>query len=326
MPHHHQHPGGYVYRAVTTVVRAVNTAIVAAHVDFPFLRVLVCPALAALVRLRRPSLFCTSPGQGGFWLGGPPRAHRSPAVLYIHGGGFVHHIATARLATGLLAEALAAVGVAAPRTFASDYPLLPEATSAAQRAAVRAAYDAASDGGARKVVVMGDSAGGALTLGLVLDLVEEGGAAAASLAGAVALSPYLDMDGVNPSVAENDANDWLPSALARRMGHLAADAKPWAQGLLGRVGAADAAGRLPPLLVVAGGGELLADDARALGAVRSVELRLWKGEPHDFMLSELVCRGGAVTMTAVWGQIGSFVAFALAARPADSPGSAAGPR
>jgi len=178
-------------------------------------------------------------------------------LLYLHGGGY--QVGSPRSHRALLAGLSAATGSIA---LAPDYRLAPEhpypaAVEDALAAwhALRAAGHAAGD-----IMVAGDSAGGGLAMSLVLRLR----AAGEALPGSVGLiSPWLDLDCGSPVMWRNADTDamldpgWLPDAAADyRGGSTAPDLRPLEADLTG----------LPPLHVVAGGSEVLVDDADRLVA------------------------------------------------------------
>ncbi|WP_040167498.1 alpha/beta hydrolase fold domain-containing protein [Microbacterium gorillae] len=190
-----------------------------------------------------------------------------PVVVWLHGGGYVigspeaylrHAQAIARAIDGLV--------------ILPDYRLAPEHRHPAAvddaEAVVRAAIER---WGAARVVVAGDSAGGALALASLLRLRATG---ARLPAAAVLYSPLADLTGTASSlqrVTDDPAVDARSIAMVRRfyLGDVAPDHPEVSPALTDLSG-------LPPTLVVVGGHEALLDDAvtttRALavggGAVR----------------------------------------------------------
>lgn len=204
-----------------------------------------------------------------------PGVHR---VLYLHGGGY--QVGSARAYRGLLAAL--SRGACAP-VHAPDYRLAPEhpypAAAEDAHAAFRALRAAGHD--AQRIALVGDSAGGGLAMTLLLRLR----AAGEELPGSVGLiSPWLDLGCAAPSITANAATDpmldpaWLAIAANMYGGPVeAADLRPLEADLAG----------LPPLHVIAGGGELLVDDAdrlveRARAAGVAVTYRRVEGMWHDF--------------------------------------------
>ena len=206
---------------------------------------------------------------------GGPGEHR---VLYLHGGGY--QVGSARAFRGLLTHLSRATG--AP-VHAPDYRLAPEHPYPAGAEDAHAAFRALRNAGhqAQRIAAVGDSAGGGLVMALLLRLR----AAGEELPGAVGLiSPWLDLSCSAPAVTANAQADamldpaWLASAANAYGGPVdAADLCPLDADLTG----------LPPMHVVAGGAELLVDDAdrlaeRARAAGVPVSYRRVDGMWHDF--------------------------------------------
>src|SRR5206468_12868333 len=117
----------------------------------------------------------------------------------------------------------------------------------------------AGDGSTRKVVIAGDSAGGGLTVATLLALRDAGDPL--PVAG-VLLSPWVDLQGRERSIQENQPYDWIDESFLHRCaqdyrGALAID-DPRLAPLT-----ADLKG-LPPLLVQLGGAEILLDEGKRL--------------------------------------------------------------
>jgi acetyl esterase/lipase len=201
------------------------------------------------------------------------------AVLYLHGGGYaMGSLGTHRA----LASHLAAAAEA--RVLLVDYRLAPEHPfPAAVDDAVAAWSWMTGPGGAQagRSVIAGDSAGGGLTAATLLALKDAG---AALPAGAVCISPWVDLEATGESHTTMAADDPMIDA-----GGLKAMATAY-------IGGADARNPLPspvhgdwsgmpPLLIQVGTNEVLLDDARALERVckqAGVEATLeeWEGMVH----------------------------------------------
>lgn len=190
------------------------------------------------------------------WL--EPARPTDAALLYLHGGGYVScSPGTHRHFTSALAW------IARIRVVAIDYRLAPEHPFPAAIEDAAAAYGALIDSGVdpRKLFVAGDSAGGGLTLLLLLELKRRG---LPQPAGAICLSPYTDLTWSGPSWSANTAYDYLPGiGSSERLRELLSSwfggrdpADPRLSPLF-----ADLSG-LAPLLVIAGEAELLVDDSR----------------------------------------------------------------
>ncbi len=201
-------------------------------------------------------------------------------VLYLHGGGYISGSPASHLA--LLAGLSRSAG--AP-VHAPDYRLAPEHPFPAALDDAVAAYRALRAAGhpARRIAVAGDSAGGGLTMSLLLRLRALG----EELPGSIGLiSPWLDLDLRSPAVQANrdtDAMldpDWLPLAAEDyRAGSDAPELRPLEADLAG----------LPPVHVVAGADEVLVGDAdafvdRAKAAGVEVTYRREPGMWHAYLV------------------------------------------
>ncbi|MGO4689697.1 alpha/beta hydrolase [Glaciibacter sp. 2TAF33] len=139
----------------------------------------------------------------------PPAADTSAAILYVHGGGYIGgSSSTHRKFTGHLAKAIGAPA------FAVDYRLAPEHKYPAQLDDVRAAFDWLVSGGVQpsRIVVAGDSAGGALATALAIQLRDEGAEGPGAV---VALSPYYDSEGNGETFDTNAPRDIMAGARGR---------------------------------------------------------------------------------------------------------------
>ena len=208
-------------------------------------------------------------GVRSLWID-PAGGDQERVILYFHGGayaiGSADHVAKM---VGHIAD-LAGCGA-----LSVDYRLAPEDKFPAAVDDALTAYGWLLDQGVRpgSVVVAGDSAGGGLTLALLLR------ARAAGLplpAGAVPISPWADLGCTNDAWTRNAASDMILqhdrlSLLAQVYLQGADAADPLASPVHG-----DLAG-LPPLYIQVSGGETLLDDgfAVAQAAARAgVDVRL----------------------------------------------------
>ncbi|WP_433605562.1 alpha/beta hydrolase [Dactylosporangium sp. CA-139114] len=210
----------------------------------------------------------------GIWLRRP--AANRPVLLYLHGGFYCLGSARthAHLA-GLLADAAGAA------CLALDYRRAPEEPFPAAvddgLAALEAIRAAAPDS---PIVVAGDSAGAGLALSVAMRVRDDGGRPPDLL---VLLSPWTDLTCSSPSHRELAAVDpVLATGELREMAaRYAGGADPRRPGISPLFG--DLAG-LPPVLVQAGGQEVLLDDAlRLVDGIRAAGgravLHHW---PHMF--------------------------------------------
>jgi acetyl esterase/lipase len=203
-------------------------------------------------------------------------------VLFLHGGAYV--VASFRNYGHFTWR----IGRAArARVLAIDYRLAPEHPFPAALDDAAAAYRWMLDHDCKpeRILIAGDSAGGGLTLALMLKLRDEG---APLPAAAVALSPWTDLALTGASLHTNAVRD--PMLVASEVPRFAkmyigdADAKnPYLSPLYG-----DPRG-LPPTLIQAGGDEILLDDAGRMAekmkdAGCRVDYQIWPGMPHVFQL------------------------------------------
>ena len=221
-------------------------------------------------------------GVAAEWVAAPV-AQAGVNILYLHGGGYVIGSPSLyRNLTWRLARAAAA------RLLAVDYRLAPEHPFPAAVDDAMTAYEWILAGGAdpRRLVVVGDSAGGGLAFALLLRCRDE--ARLPLPAAVVALSPWTDLALTGASLAGNavadpflDANGIPPIAEYYLAG---ADPRhPYASPLYG-----DPTG-LPPALIQVGGDEVLRDDAtrmadRLRAAGCEVALEVWPRMPHVWHL------------------------------------------
>lgn len=205
-------------------------------------------------------------------------------LLYLHGGGFCLAPARAHRAFLIrLSLELDAAGVL------PHYRLSPESAFPAALDDCARAYEALLERGVapRSIVVAGDSAGGNLTLALLMRLRDAG----VPMPGcAVLLSPGADLADldVRDSCLRHGPRDALvpPEALPRIVQAYAGGRDPAHAGISPLRG--DFAG-LVPMHVVASAHESLRDDAcntaaKARAAGLAVELRLWPEMVHAFPL------------------------------------------
>lgn len=195
-------------------------------------------------------------GIDGTWVE-PPAAGRA-TLLYFHGGGFCFgSFRTHGPLVGALARAARA------RTFAAEYRLAPEHTAPAAHEDALAAYRYLLGEGIapEQIVLAGDSAGGTLVLATLLALRDAGGPMPAA---GIAISPWVDLSCSGPSFQANARFDFVGQTHCRlaAVSYLGGvdprrpDISPVFADLRG----------LPPLLVQAGGAEVLVDQIRAFAA------------------------------------------------------------
>lgn len=228
-----------------------------------------------------------------------PAALPGRHVLYLHGGGYcLGSPANYRHFSWRIADA-----VRAP-VLTIAYRLAPEHPFPAALEDALAAYRWLLGRGAKEIIVMGESAGGGLTLALLMRLRDE---TVPLPAAAVAISPWTDLALTGVSLEENAVTDPmlntgdLPRLAA---GYLAGASPrhPYASPLYG-----DPSG-LPPVLTLAGSDEILHDDAvRMAEKLRSAnprsELQVWPRMVHAWPLFAPVMPESRAAITG----IGAFV-------------------
>jgi len=221
-------------------------------------------------------------------LGGLPVERITPpgqpkrVLLHFHGGAFFAGSARSHRALG---SELAARGQAV--VYLLDYRRAPEHPyPAALEDGLQAHRALLAQGWSPcQIVLGGDSGGCALILALAVALREQGQTLPAGL---VMISPYLDLTLSLPSVTANARRDPMITALSLRRGgdawrrDIPAD-DPRVSPLF-----ADLRG-LPPVLVQAGGDEILLDDAlgfsdRARAAGVKVRSHVYPGMWHNFQM------------------------------------------
>lgn len=241
-------------------------------------------------------------------LGGVPTDTFSPAratglhILHLHGGAFF--TGSRRTHAGLASQLCARSGA---RVHLIDYRLAPEHPWPAAPQDVHRAWLALRDQGVapERIVVSGDSAGGALALGLAQQLRERGEPGPAAL---LLLSPFLDMSLCAPSVQALAARDPMVTEAALRRGAKAYRGSMSALDPLVSPLWGDLAG-LPPCLVQVGDDEILLDDAlrfeqMATRQGSTVTLQRWPGAWHDFQLFAHLLPSAATALDelAIWAK------------------------
>ncbi|MFE3177733.1 alpha/beta hydrolase [Amycolatopsis sp. NPDC059090] len=214
----------------------------------------------------------------GLWLR-PPNALAGPAILAIHGGGFVGGSSgTHRRMFGHVSRAAGA------NTFAVDYGLTPEHVFPSQLDTVTAAYQWLLSNESGPIAIAGDSCGATLAVGLAARAREENLPMPASL---LLLSAWTDLE-ANGATYDTGTDPFFTRELVRTLatGYLAGanPRDPLASPLH-----ADLRG-LPPTYLQVGAEESLLDDSRELARrmrAASVEVRIdeFPGQVHTFQMA-----------------------------------------
>jgi monoterpene epsilon-lactone hydrolase len=230
----------------------------------------------------------------------PDGCDESRVLLYLHGGGYsIGSIDSHREPVSRLCK------LAGTRGLVLDYRLAPEHPFPAQLDDAVAAYRWLLERGVdpARIVVAGESAGAGLTLSLLVSLRDAGIALPAA---AVCASPWTDLEMRGESMVTNAGYDYISrevlAVYATRF------VKPHdLRNPLANPQYADLRG-LPPLLVLAGGAEVLLDDARAI-AERAREAGVdvtFEVEP-DMIHAWIVFAGGFELARATLARIARFV-------------------
>jgi epsilon-lactone hydrolase len=212
--------------------------------------------------------------------GSEHRASTPRAVLYLHGGGYA--IGSLNTHRRLAYDISAACGA---RVLVIDYRLAPEHPFPAAVEDATTAWRWLLQQGLRpnRLAIAGDSAGGGLTIATLVNLRDHKLALPSC---AVAISPWIDLEGIGTSMTARSAQD----PMVQKMGLLwmaemylaGKDPKtPLAAPLH-----ADLKG-LPPILVQVGSAETLLDDATRLAeklhtSGGEVRLAVWPNQLHVF--------------------------------------------
>lgn len=217
---------------------------------------------------------CAAPN--GHWYH-PATPHGDAVLLYLHGGGYTFNGGVSARYAAMLAHHTGSA------LFMPDYRLTPEHPHPAQSEDAVAGWRYLSDKyPPRKIVLIGDSAGGHMALMLLQSLKTHGLEQPALCIG---LCPWTDIGDRGNSLRDNDRFDLVQGWMALQFGE-------WLdpEGIYGRQALSpifqDFTG-LAPIYLQAGGREILRDmiiefagSQKAKGA--DVTLDLWPDMPHNF--------------------------------------------
>jgi len=219
-------------------------------------------------------------------------------VVHFHGGGYC--LGSARVVRAWAAHLSAQTGC---QVVMPEYRLAPEHAHPAALEDADAVLAALSGEVApASIVVSGDSAGGGLTLSLMLAMRDAGRDLPA---GCILLSPWLDLGIDRAAVPELVRKDvllspsWLEACAAAY-----ASPSAWAQPSVSPLRGSHAG--LPPLLIQGGSDEVLAPDAEQLAASASaagvdVTYTKWPRMWHDFQLQPgLLAAADSAVSQAAW--------------------------
>lgn len=218
-------------------------------------------------------------GVAALWVD-PPEALSDRIILFFHGGAYcLCSVNTHRAMTAAIAEAVSI------RILSLDYRLAPEHPFPAAVEDAVSAYHGLLDMGIapEHIIVVGDSAGGGLTLTLLLSLRDAGTPLPAA---GVCISPWTDLSLSGASYNANARKDVMLDTHtlvdSARMYLKGTDPRqPLASPLFGDFH------NLPPLLIQVGSDELILSDAegvaeKARQAGVDVTLEVWPGMQHEW--------------------------------------------
>lgn len=231
-----------------------------------------------------PDAKCEAVDAGGVpaeWVAAPG-IDAERAVLYLHGGGYA--IGSLNTHRRLAYDISAASGA---RVLVIDYRLAPEHPfpAAVDDAAAAWRWMLAQGLDPRRIAIAGDSAGGGLTIATLVNLRDQ----KLGLPGcAVAISPWVDLEGLGASITGRAAQDpmvqkegllWMAGMYLAGKDPKTPLAAPLHAELKG----------LPPILVQVGTAETLLDDATRIAeklhqAGVDVKLAIWPNMLHVFPL------------------------------------------
>jgi epsilon-lactone hydrolase len=216
----------------------------------------------------------------GWWVH-PAHAEPGRAILFIHGGGY--GLGSSKAYRGFVSQLVSRTQIPA---LVIDYPLAPEATVPAAPTVTLAVWNWMIAQGFDEIAIVGDSAGGGLTLVTLAEVIKL--RRGVSPVAGVVFSPWTDLAFTGASMTDPNVQDPLIAheylqASARQYLGAAQPKDPLASPLFG-----DLKG-LPPLLIQVGTDEHLLDDARqyaerATAAGVLVTLEVWEGMHHVFQL------------------------------------------
>ncbi len=227
-------------------------------------------------------------GVRGWWC----RLNSAPtdaAILYFHGGAYV--VGSARAYQHFVGQVAARATVSA---FVPEYGLAPEHPFPAAVNDARACFEGLFEQGFRKIALVGDSAGGGLTLSLLSLLVAQArDVSGLRPAAAAVMSPWADLALSGESMETRSEADPLMTrdSLATTARLYLGTHDP--HDPLASPVYADLAG-LPPVRIHVGEDEVLLDDSIRYGesleaAGGTVEVHTWAGMVHVFP-SNLILR------------------------------------
>jgi epsilon-lactone hydrolase len=234
-------------------------------------------------------------GVSGYWC----RTTAAPgdaAILYLHGGGYV--LGSAKAYRNFASQFAAHTGI---NVFVPDYSLAPERPFPGGVQDARAVWKGLEAQGFRRMMIVGDSAGGGLSLSL-LEWASTEAAAGRGVApiACVVMSPWTDLSQTGDSYASKAESDpYLTKAMLQTLSELylgkTAPDTSAASPLYGNLAG------LPPIQIHVGTNEVLLDDSltyanRVHAAGGLVTAHVWQDMPHVFPSSFATLEAGEAAM------------------------------
>lgn len=219
-------------------------------------------------------------GVPGVWCT-PAKPREGVAILFLHGGGCTMGSARAyRNFAGHFAQRTQA------KVFVADYRLAPEHPFPTALEDAHAAYLGLLAAGAKQIVVVGDSAGGGLSLSLFTLLQTEADKTAHKPAAAVVMSPWTDLSMSGDSIAgKADEELYLTKNMVQACAEMYLGGEKPSHPQASALNAPTL--ELPPLQIHVGTSEILLDDSiryaqRVQDEAKDVTLHIWEEMPHVF--------------------------------------------
>lgn len=247
----------------------------------------------------------------------PDDASAGPAVLYIHGGGFVMGgLDACEWLCAELAVRTACVVVAMEYRLAPDHPF-PAALEDCADALLWLASGGLPGVDPDRIAVAGDSAGGNLTAALAL-LARDGGAP--TFRHQTLVYPFLDST-LTAESWTTCAGGGLDIEVGRMMLGWYVGAEPWDDPLVSPVGCENLGG-LPPALIITADCDVLRDDGfhyaeRLTEAGVPVRHTNYVRMPHGFLSIPRLCAAAPQALAEISQEIRA--ALELAIRPLHTP-------
>jgi epsilon-lactone hydrolase len=224
----------------------------------------------------------------GLWCE-PDSARADRVLLYLHGGAY--SLGNADAYRGFVSQIASRTRCSA---FMLEYPLAPEASLPVALDLAIAAVESLLTV-YPQISIVGDSAGGGLTLATLANLRDS-----SHVASAVTFSPWTDLTLSGASIREKARADLLlvPASLATAAAGYAGAfplKDPRASPLFG------VPSSLPPLLIQVGSEEILLDDSLRYAAIARekglpVTLEVWQGMHHVFQLDVKTLRSSRLAL------------------------------